>query len=130
MPRALIFFCFLLINCNSNETGIEKATKVPEHNEGMLSLFIDIGYEDEFSLVINDSLKYSTYIKGASKEGPQQLLDVIPKNSSPMKFELRIAERDTTFTYDLRDVDSLRFGLYANNNLMISNETQHVWFYD
>ncbi|HUR30250.1 MAG TPA: hypothetical protein VMZ69_02395 [Saprospiraceae bacterium] len=120
----------LLFSCNASETEPEKIINVPEHRAGMLSLYIAVGFEQQYSLIINDSLMYSTFIKGASEEGPQQLIDIIPKTDSKIKIQLLIADRDTTFMYDLKDVDSLRFGLYANKSFMISNQDQGVWFYD
>lgn len=79
---------------------------------------------------MNDSLKFTNTYPGAKEKGPQVLIDVIPKTSPIMKFKVHMADRDTTFNYNVQNVDSLRFGLFANNSFMISNEDEHVWFYD
>jgi hypothetical protein len=131
MYRLLSAFIFLLFSCHNPKGPNTKIdTQLPIHKNGSLSLFVHIGFEHQFTLVVNDTLKYSTTYPGAIDEGPQILVDVIPKTSPVMKFNLHMAGSDTTFSYNVQNVDSLRFGLFANNSFMISNEDQHVWFYD
>jgi hypothetical protein len=131
MYRLLSAFFFLLLSCDSSEGPSSKIkTQLPTHKTGSLSLFVHIGFEHQFTLVVNDSLKFTTTYPGASDEGPQTLIDVIPKISPIIKFKVHIAERDTTFSYNVQNIDSLRFGLFANNSFLISNEDQDVWFYD
>ena len=129
MYRLLSSFIILLVSCDSGNNAKIK-TRLPVHKNGSLSLFVHIGFEHQFTLVVNDTLKYSTIYPGATDEGPQVLVDVIPKTSPIMKFKIHIADRDTTFSYNVQNIDSLRFGLFANNSFMISNEDEHVWFYD
>jgi hypothetical protein len=120
-----------LLGCDSPKGPNTKInSQLPIHKKGNLSLFVHIGFEHQFTLVVNDTLKYSTTYPGATDEGPQILVDVISKTSPIMKFQVQIAGRDTTFSYNVQNIDSLRFGLFANNSFMISNEDQHVWFYD
>ena len=131
MYRLLSAFIFLLLGCDSPKKPDAKInSQLPTHKKGNLSLFVHIGFEHQFTLVVNDTLKYSTTYPGATDEGPQVLVDVISKTSPMMKFKIRIAGRDTTFSYNVQNIDSLRFGFFANNSFMISNENQHVWFYD
>ena len=131
MHRLLSVIVFILLSCDSAERPNTNFNKhLPIHKSGNLSLFIHIGYEQQFTLVVNDSLKFTTTYPGATDEGPQILIDVIPKISPVMKFKIHIAERDTTVSYNVQDLDSLRFGLFANNRFMISSGDQHVWFYD
>ena len=131
MHRLLYALVFLLLSCESSEAPGTKINKqLPIHKSGSLSLFIHIGFEHQFTLVVNDSMKFTTTVPGDSNERPQILIDVIPKISPIINFRLHIGERDTTFSYNIQNIDSVRFGLFANNNFMISNEDQHVWFYD
>lgn len=131
MYRLLPVLVSLLFSCDSSNgpTSIIK-TQLPVHKKGSLSLFVHIGFEHQFTIIVNDTLKFTTAYPSASDEGPQVLIDVIPKTSPVMKFKVHMADRDTAFNYNVQDIDSLRFGLFANNSFMISNEDQHVWFYD
>ena len=124
MNRLVVTLLFLFLGCKHR-------VEIPMHKSGMLSLFIHIGYEHKFQLTVNDSLHYNACYPGATDdEGPQVLVDVIPKTGIYMKFELHIDDRDTTFLYGIKDVDSLRFGLFSNKRFMISNQSQMVWFFD
>jgi hypothetical protein len=123
MYRLLSVLIFLLFSCDSKDRRNNKIkTQLPVHKDGNLSLFVHIGFEHQFTIVVNDSLKFTTTYPGSTDEGPQVLIDVIPKTCPMIKFKVRIAERDTTFSYNVQNVDSLRFGLFANNSFMISNE--------
>jgi hypothetical protein len=131
MYQLLSAFIILLFSCDSSkERNTTIHTPRPTHKNGSLSLFVHVGFEHQFTLVVNDTLKYSTTYPGATDEGPQILINVIPKTSPIMKFKIHMVDRDTTFSINVQYIDSLRFGLFANNNFMISNEDQHVWFYD
>jgi hypothetical protein len=63
-------------------------------------------------------------------KGLQVLIDVIAKSEAPMKFHFQVADRDTSFTYDVQGIDSLRFGLFDKRQFEVMNENEHIWWYD
>ncbi|RYE53474.1 MAG: hypothetical protein EOP48_14325 [Sphingobacteriales bacterium] len=131
MNRLLLGLSFLAFSCNSpKDYNGNTSKKPPIHSEGNVSLFIYFEDSHRFTLVVNDSLKYYTAHNQSSSEGPQNLIDVVPKPQKPMKFYLKIEDRDTTFYKDVRNTDSLVFELDLNKHFIVHNENEGVWYYD
>jgi hypothetical protein len=97
-----------------------------------ISLFIMPEYCNDFHLKINDSIVYNSFVFDKQPHGPQELITTINKdNKETLKIDIRIMEKDTSFLYNVKNVDSLIFGLDIKNKyFVIMNQSQYVWCYD
>ena len=74
--------------------------------------------EGKVSVWVNDSLIYKgDFIYGKESEyGNEMLVGKVRKDSSLYKFKVKILDRDTTFIYNMSNVDSIAIGLIIDKN--------------
>lgn len=131
MNRLFFGLSFLAISCNSpKDYNANASKKTPVHSEGKVSLFIYAEDSHRFTLIVNDSMNYHTAYNQSNSEGPQNLIDAVPKTQKPMKFYLKIENSDTTFFKDVGNTDSLVFELDLNKYFIVHNQNESVWYYD
>ena len=92
-----------------------------EDDSKKVSVFVGIlmpEVEGKVSVWVNDSLIYKgDFIYGKESEyGNEMLVGKVRKDSSLYKFKVKILDRDTTFNYNMSNVDSIAIGLIIDKN--------------
>ena len=102
--KSLICFlgCFICFNsCQDNNNKLS-----------VFVGFIPICQNYNINICINDSLFYEEEILGVNLGREYFPVLQTNKTDSIMKFQIQINEYDTTFIYNISDVDSMLIGLY------------------
>jgi hypothetical protein len=105
MKYIIIFIISLTYLCSCQQNN----------NNKELSVFVGLTpiSRNDYQIVlhVNDSLVYNQEIPFYQLER-YILMSKVKKTDSIMKFRIQINERDTSFHYNVTDVDSLLLGLY------------------
>jgi hypothetical protein len=125
--NTLTILFVVLLGCGDK---VPRANEVIVPDRKKVSLFISPPDKDNFVITINDSLTFNRYKVDESEHGPQELITIVDKLDPKIKIQLRIRDRDTAFSQNIEDVDSLIFGLSRNNHFVIFNQSEYIWGYD
>lgn len=95
-----------------------------------VSLFRASGYYDRFCIKVDGKFNYFEQQQNKGNGAFGYLIGKYKTRKDIIKIDLRINDRDTTFTYNVEKHDSLMIGLNGSKNFFIFNETEYVWAND
>jgi len=118
----IILIILLIIPTVVYTNGIQKNKSI--------SLFRASGYYDKFCIKVDGRFNYFEKQQDKGNGAFGYLIGRYKTNNNVIKIDLKINDRDTSFTYNIEKYDSLMIGLNGSKNFFVFNEKEYVWAND